>query len=117
MVTTNPGTLRSPRYRQRPTCDGKLATQRPIRPLDTIGSTRSTTIATPADAIEARPALPIYLTPKKVARMLKVNERTVLRWAAEDPSMPTIRIGRVIRWEQDALFRWLAKKRPRKSMS
>jgi len=49
--------------------------------------------------------------------MLKVNERTVLRWAAEDPSMPTIRIGRVIRWEQDALFRWLAKKRPRKSMS
>ena len=86
-------------------------------PLDTIGSTRSTTIATPADAIEARPALPIYLTPKKVARMLEVNERTVLRWAAEDPSMPTIRIGRVIRWEQDALFRWLAKKRPRKSMS
>ena len=74
-------------------------------------------MAAPADGMEPRPALPVYLTPENVADMLQVDQRTVLRWAAEDARMPTIRIGRVIRWEQDALFRWLAKKRPRKSMS
>src|SRR2546425_6381389 len=47
--------------------------------------------------------------------MLQLDQRTVLRWAAEDASMPTTRIGRVIRFEQAALFRWLAlKKRGRR---
>ena len=74
-------------------------------------------MAAPADGLEPLPARPVYLTPENVADMLQVDQRTILRWAAEDARMPTIRIGRVIRWEQDALFRWLAKKRPRKSMS
>jgi len=45
--------------------------------------------------------------------MLQVDQRTILRWAAEDASMPTTRIGRVIRFEEAALFRWLARKRGR----
>ena len=67
-------------------------------------------MAAPADGMEPRPARPEYLTPHDVARMLQVNQRTVLRWAAEDPSMPTFRMGRVIRFEQVALVCWLRKR-------
>ena len=67
-------------------------------------------MAAPGNAIEPRPALPVYLTPQDVAGMLQVDERTVLRWAAEDPSMPTFRKGRVIRFEQVALVGWLRKR-------
>ena len=63
--------------------------------------------------MEPRPARPEYFTPQDVASMLRVNQRTVLCWAAEDSSMPTIRIGRVIRFELTALFHWLARKRGR----
>jgi len=70
-------------------------------------------MAAPADGLEPLPARPVYLTPQDVAGMLKVNQRTVLRWAAEDASMPTTRLGRVIRFEEAALFRWLARKRGR----
>jgi len=58
-------------------------------------------------------SVPAFLTPQQVAEMLQVNERTVLRWAAEDASMPATRIGRVIRFEREPLRRWLARKRPR----
>jgi excisionase family DNA binding protein len=57
--------------------------------------------------------IPSYLTPQQVADMLQVDERTVLRWAQQDASMPTTRIGRVVRFEKAALDRWLARKRPR----
>lgn len=57
--------------------------------------------------------LPSYLTPQQVADMLQVDERTVLRWALHDASMPVTRIGRVIRFEREPLLRWLARKRPR----
>ena len=58
-------------------------------------------------------ALPVYLTPDDVAAMLKVDDRTVLRWAQQDASMPATRIGRVVRFEREPLMRWLARKRPR----
>jgi excisionase family DNA binding protein len=58
-------------------------------------------------------ALRTFLTPQQVAEMLQVDERTVLRWAQQDASMPATRIGRVIRFELLALERWLAKKAPR----
>jgi excisionase family DNA binding protein len=56
---------------------------------------------------------PTFLTPAQVADLLQVDQRTVLRWAQQDASMPTTRIGRVIRFEQGPLKRWLARKRPR----
>jgi len=61
--------------------------------------------------------LPSYLTPQQVANMLQVDERTVLRWAQQDASMPVTRIGRVIRFEKAALDRWLARKRARPAQS
>jgi excisionase family DNA binding protein len=45
--------------------------------------------------------------------MLRVDERTVLRWAQRDASMPAIRLGRVVRFEREPLLRWLARKQPR----
>ena len=57
--------------------------------------------------------LPTFLTARQVADMLHVDERTVLRWAQHDASMPTTRLGRVVRFEREPLLRWLARKQPR----
>src|SRR5437899_5159 len=58
--------------------------------------------------------LPVYLTAKQAADMLKVHERTVVRWAAQDASMPGTRISpRVIRFERERLLLWLKRKQPR----
>jgi excisionase family DNA binding protein len=62
-----------------------------------------------------RIALPTFLTPRQVADMLQVDERTVLRWGRHDASMPTTRLGRVVRFEREPLLRWLARKNPRSS--
>jgi len=59
-------------------------------------------------------ALPAYMTPADVATMLQVHERSVLRWAAADATMPVTRVGgRVVRFERAALLRWLERKQPR----
>jgi excisionase family DNA binding protein len=57
--------------------------------------------------------VPVFLTAQQVADMLQVDERTVLRWAQHDASMPATRIGRVVRFERESLLRWLTLKRPR----
>ena len=51
--------------------------------------------------------VPVFLTAQQV------DERTVLRWAQHDASMPATRIGRVVRFEREPLLRWLTLKRPR----
>ena len=57
-----------------------------------------------------------YLTPQQVAELLQVDVRSVLRWASTDASMPASRIGpRVIRFERQALERWLASRQQRRS--
>jgi excisionase family DNA binding protein len=60
-------------------------------------------------------ALPAFLTARDVADMLQVDERTVLRWAQQDASMPATRVGRVVRFEREPLLRWLARKQPKAS--
>src|SRR5712691_777957 len=57
--------------------------------------------------------VPAFLTAREVADMLRVDERTVLRWAQHDASMPATRLGRVVRFEREPLLRWLARKQPR----
>jgi excisionase family DNA binding protein len=57
--------------------------------------------------------LPSFLTARQVADMLQVDERTVLRWAQHDASMPATRVGRVVRFEREPLLRWLTRKQPR----
>ena len=62
-------------------------------------------------------ALPTFLTARQVADMLQVDERTILRWAQHDASMPATRLGRVVRFEREPLLRWLARKHPRPARS
>ena len=57
--------------------------------------------------------MPVFLTAQQVAAILQVDERTVLRWAQHDASMPATRLGRVVRFEREPLLRWLARKQPR----
>ena len=64
----------------------------------------------------AEPALPVYLTPAQVADLLQVSEKTVSRWSLQDASMPTLRIGRVVRFEREALMSWL-RRRPTAALS
>jgi excisionase family DNA binding protein len=68
--------------------------------------------ATQTDTL-TRSTLPTFLTARDVADMLRVDERTVLRWAQRDASMPATRLGRVVRFEREPLLRWLARKQPR----
>ena len=67
----------------------------------------------PREHAECAVTLPVYLTVQQVAEMLAVNQRSLLRWAAQDASMPASRFGRVIRFERAALLRWLERKKPR----
>ena len=46
-------------------------------------------------------SVPVFLTAQQVADMLQVDERTVLRWAQHDASMPATRLGRVVRFERE----------------
>jgi len=57
----------------------------------------------------------VYLTPADVAELLRISEKTVSRWALEDPSMPVLRRGRVVRFERERLLAWLQRQEPRGS--
>jgi excisionase family DNA binding protein len=48
-----------------------------------------------------------YLDATDVARMLKVSTKSVLRWASSDKSMPTLRIGKTVRFPRERLMAWL----------
>jgi excisionase family DNA binding protein len=55
---------------------------------------------------EPQPLAPVFLTAKQVAELLQVSEKSVLRWAAADPTMPALRIGRTLRFDRDRLLAW-----------
>jgi hypothetical protein len=54
-----------------------------------------------------------YLTPKDVAEQLQVSEKTLHRWASQDPTMPVLRLGggkgerSQLRFPEDRLASWL----------
>jgi excisionase family DNA binding protein len=56
---------------------------------------------------------PMYLTAEQVADMLQVDAKTVSRWPLEDPSMPVLRRGRVVRFPREWLLAWLERQEPR----
>jgi excisionase family DNA binding protein len=58
-------------------------------------------------------AEPVYLTALQVAELLQVDEKTVLRWSLQDPSMPVLRRGRVVRFPRERLLAWLERQEPR----
>jgi excisionase family DNA binding protein len=48
-----------------------------------------------------------YFTADQVGELLQVSGKSVYRWASEDPSMPTLRIGATVRFPKDRLLAWL----------
>ena len=50
--------------------------------------------------------LPRLLTPREVADQMNVHPRTVQRWAREQ-TIPSIRIGKLIRFNEADLAQWL----------
>ena len=70
----------------------------------------------PLAVLEAPSAGRVYLTPDEVAALLQVNRKTVLRWlAADDATMPALRLGGTVWFPEDRLLRWLRdrERRPR----
>lgn len=53
------------------------------------------------------PSAEAYLTADQVGELLQVSGKSVYRWAAQDPSMPTLRIGATVRFPKDRLLAWL----------
>ena len=51
--------------------------------------------------------MPDIMTTKELAKYLKLHEITVCKYAAEG-KIPAIRIGRVWRFDKDAIDRWIA---------
>jgi len=49
-----------------------------------------------------------YLTAADVALMLKVSEKSVYRWAIQDPTMPALKVGGTVRFPAERLVKWLA---------
>ena len=49
--------------------------------------------------------LPIYLTLKEVAELLKVNPRTIYAWVS-DKRIPYERKGSLLRFRLDAILAW-----------
>ncbi len=59
--------------------------------------------------------MPQIMTTKEVAKYLKLHEITVCKYAAEG-KIPAIRIGRVWRFDKEAIDKWIAEeaKMPKK---
>jgi excisionase family DNA binding protein len=55
--------------------------------------------------------MPEIMTTKEVAEYLKLHEITVCKYAAEG-KIPAIRIGRVWRFDKEAIDKWIAKGTP-----
>jgi excisionase family DNA binding protein len=57
----------------------------------------------------------VYLTAQHVADLIGVDAKTVTRWSRSDPTMPTLRRGRVLRFHRERLDAWLLAQEPRAS--
>jgi len=58
----------------------------------------------------AEPGDPLFLTARQVASLLQVSEKSVLRWATADPTMPALRIERTLRFDRERLLSWFRTK-------
>ena len=48
-----------------------------------------------------------YLTAADVALMLRVSEKSIYRWAIQDPTMPALKVGGTVRFPAERLAKWL----------
>jgi PTS system nitrogen regulatory IIA component len=56
------------------------------------------------------PEISELLTVPEVAAWLKLRPKTVYEWAARG-KLPSLRLGSAVRFERDALLRWLSARR------
>jgi len=59
------------------------------------------------DAADASQLPALYLTVHEVAKLLRVSDKSVLRYAQADATMPVLRLGGVLRFRRERLERWL----------
>ena len=50
---------------------------------------------------------PAYLTAAQLADLVQVDTATVYRWAQTEPTLPTLRIGGVVRFNREKVLAWL----------
>jgi len=55
--------------------------------------------------------MPQIMTTKEIAKYLKLHEITICKYASEG-RIPAIRIGRVWRFDKDAIDKWIAEGTP-----
>jgi excisionase family DNA binding protein len=55
--------------------------------------------------------MPQIMTTKEIAKYLKLHEITICKYAAQG-RIPAIRIGRVWRFDKDAIDRWIGEGTP-----
>jgi excisionase family DNA binding protein len=55
----------------------------------------------------AADGLPRYVTPRQLADSLQVDVATIYRWADRDRTMPKTTIGGTVRFELQAIQKWL----------
>lgn len=71
---------------------------------------RETGVGTAPRAPISVPRDPTFLTSKQVADLLQCSEKSVLRWAGQDSTMPCLRIGRLVRFDRERLLGWFRAK-------
>lgn len=55
--------------------------------------------------------MPLIMTTKELAKYLKLHEITICKYAVQG-RIPAIRIGRVWRFDKDAIDKWIGKGTP-----
>lgn len=56
-------------------------------------------------------SMPVFLTQREVAELLRVPVRTVEDWRLTRSGPPWVKLGRHVRYEQDELLAWVQGKR------
>jgi excisionase family DNA binding protein len=64
-------------------------------------------------AARASEAVSAYLTADDAAKILRLSPKTIAALLRTDPTMPVTRIGRMVRFEEAAFYRWVASKTSR----
>lgn len=66
-----------------------------------------TITSTPPPAPQEPPSRPTLLTPEEVAQYLRISQKTLANWRCADRGPRYLRIGRDIRYPENALVDWL----------
>ena len=66
-----------------------------------------TITSTPPPTPQEPPSRPTLLTPEEVAQYLRISQKTLANWRCAERGPRYLRIGRDIRYPENALLDWL----------